>query len=62
MTVGLHILEMATRAKTRLILILAESQLECDKKFYADYQKYFQGATDKGLVQMSVLANVTTKV
>ena len=61
-TIGLHTLEMATRAKTRLILILAESQLNADKKFYSDYQKYFQDAADKGLVELLVSANANVKV
>ena len=47
-------LEMATRAKTQLILILAESVL---KKDYADYQKHFQAAADKGLVELVASAN-----
>ena len=52
-----RILEMATRAKTQLILILAEPDDEDDKEDYADYQKHFQAAADKGLVELSVSAN-----
>ena len=46
-------LEMATRAKTELIMILAESEKEDYKENYADYQKHFQAAADKGLVELS---------
>ena len=53
---GFKILEMATRAKTQLILILAEPEIEAHKKNYADYQKYFQAAADNGLVELSVNA------
>merc|ERR1719237_177253 len=56
-TSGLSTLEMATRAKTKLILILAESEREDLKKYYADYQKHFQAAADKGLVELSISAN-----
>ena len=52
-TGGGFTLEMATRAKTQLILILAEFV----KKDYADYQKHFQAAADKGLVELSTSAN-----
>ena len=45
---------MATRAKTQLILILAEG---AGKKIYADYQKHFQAAADKGLVELVASAN-----
>ena len=47
-------LEAATRARTGLSLILAEGKRKDDKKFYAEYQKYFQDAADKGLVELSV--------
>ena len=50
-------LEMATRAKTQLILILAEPEREDLKKYYADYQKHFQAAADKGLVELAASAN-----
>ena len=50
-------LEMATRAKTQLILILAEPEREDWKKSYADYQKHFQAAADKGLVELVASAN-----
>ena len=45
-------LEMATRAKTQLIVILVEPEREVWKKFYANYQKHFQAAADKGLVEL----------
>ena len=48
-------LEMATRAKTQLILILVEP--EYSKEEYADYQKHFQAAADKGLVELVASAN-----
>ena len=50
-------LEMATRAKTELIVILAEPEREVLKKFYAKYQKHFQAAADKGLVELVASAN-----
>ena len=50
-------LEMATRAKTQLILILAESDDTVFKTDYADYQKHFQAAADKGLVELVASAN-----
>ena len=57
-TTGLSTLELATRAKTKLILVLAESEREDWKKFYARYQKVFQAAADKkGLVELSVSGN-----
>ena len=40
-TTGGHTLEMATRAKTRIILILVEAEREGYKKDYANYQKHF---------------------
>jgi len=45
-------LEMATRAKRRLILILAEAENEKYKKLYSDYQKHLQAAADKGLLKL----------
>ena len=57
-TTGLSTLEMATRAKTKLIVILAEPEREDRKKIYAKYQKHFQAAADKGLVELSVSGNV----
>ena len=48
-------LEMATRAKTELVLILVDSGRELLNKSYAKYQKYFQAAADKGLVELSVI-------
>ena len=49
--------EMATRAKTQLIVILAEPEDEDLKKFYANHQKHFQAAADKRLVELSTSAN-----
>ena len=51
-TGGLNTLEMATRAKTKLIMILAEPEKEDRKVKYAKYQKHFQAAADKGLVEL----------
>ena len=51
-TTGGNVLEMATRAKTQLILILAEPETEDKEKFYAGFQKHFQAAADKGLVEL----------
>ena len=50
----LDTLEMATRAKTQLILILAEPAEEYHyfKQFYDDYQRHFHAAADKGLVEL----------
>ena len=45
-------LEAATRARTKLILILAEPKKKDFKKYYAEHQKYFQDAADKGLVEL----------
>ena len=47
-------LEKVTRAKRQLIVILIEPEMEDWKKLYADHQKYFQDAADKGLVELSV--------
>ena len=52
---GVDTLEMATRSKIQLILILVER--ENGKRDYAKYQKYFQDAADKGLVQLSINAS-----
>ena len=49
-----YTLEAATRAKKKVILIAAEAEEEDYKKSYADYQKYFQDAADKGLVELMV--------
>ena len=48
-------LEMATRAKTQLVLILVEPKEEDYKKDYANYQKVFQDAAEKGLVELPVI-------
>ena len=45
-------LEMATRTKTRLILVAAEGEWKADMKFYARYQKYFQDSANKGLLEL----------
>ena len=50
-------LEMATRAKTQLIVILVGPEDKNVKEDYADYQKHFQAAADKGLVELSSSAN-----
>ena len=54
---GVGTLEMATRAKTQLILILVELEREDWIKFYAKYQKVFQAAADRGLVELAAIAN-----
>ena len=43
---------MATRAKPQLILIHAEPEKKEYKEYYAKYQKHFQAAADKGLVEL----------
>jgi len=52
-TGGASVIEMATRAKTRLILILAEAESEDRKQNYKDYQKHFQAAAEKGLLELA---------
>ena len=48
--------EMATRTKTRLILILIlKKEEENWKGKYADYQKDFQAAANKGLLKLIYL-------
>ena len=50
-TTGLDtFLEMATRAKTELILILAEPEREEYKKSYQRFQVVIKAAEDEGLV------------
>merc|ERR1712130_1080365 len=51
-----YTIEMATRAKTQLILILIEDSRT--KGFYSNYQKYLQAAADKGLAELCVGVNV----
>ena len=54
-TVGWYTLEMITRAKTQLIIILVEPDGDDDDDFkedYKDYQKHFQDAAAKGLVEL----------
>ena len=55
--IGGNVLETATRAETQLILILAEPETEDKEKFYAGFQKHFQAAADKRLVELSTSAN-----
>ena len=52
MTIGANILEMMTRARTQLILILVEPDDDTFKKYYKDYQNHFQDAAAKGLVDL----------
>merc|ERR1711963_1096146 len=54
-TTGLDILEEATRAKTELILILAEPEKEEHKKFYQKIQAMIKAAEDEGLVDVQVI-------
>ena len=54
---GVFTLEMATRAKNRLIVILVEAEREAEQRFYAKNQKHFQAAADKGLVELVASAN-----
>ena len=55
-TTGLPIfLEMATRAKRELILIIAESEREDLKKFYHKIQVVIKTAEDDGLVDLEVI-------
>ena len=53
-TTGLDILEEATRAKTELILILAEPEKEEYKKWYQRFQEEIKAAEDEGLVDVQV--------
>ena len=56
-TGGGFTLEMATRAKSQLILILAEPEDEDWKMNFAKYQKHFKAAAAKGLVELLASAN-----
>ena len=49
-----NILEMATRAKRELILILAEPEEEKYKEFYQMFQMWIKAAEDEGLVDLQV--------
>ena len=51
-TAGVNTLEMITRARTQLIIILVESDDDDFKEYYKDYQKHFQDAAAKGLVEL----------
>ena len=56
MTTGrLNILEMATRARTELILIIAESENEEWKKVYQKIQVIIRSAGDEDLVDVAVI-------
>ena len=49
---GNRTLEMMTRAKTQLIVILVDC-VDCDsRRFYKNSQKHFQDAAAKGLVEL----------
>ena len=54
-TTGYNILEMATRAKRELILILAEPEKEEYKKSYQRFQLVIKAAEDDGLVDLKVI-------
>ena len=49
-----YLLEMATRAKRELILIIAESKKEKYKKSYKRFQLALKAAADEGLVDLQV--------
>ena len=46
-------LEMATRAKTHLILILAEPEQKHCKEYYTGYRKFFEEAAKRGLIDLT---------
>ena len=54
-TTGFDILEEATRAKTELILILAEPEKEDYKEWCQRTQVMIKAAEDKGLVDLEVI-------
>ena len=54
-TTGLNFLEMATRAKRELILILAEPERRKLKKSYHEFQMVIKTAEEKGLVDLKVI-------
>ena len=54
-TTGLNFLEIITRAKTELILILAEPVEEEYKKSYQRFQVMIKAAADEGLVDLEVI-------
>ena len=60
-TTGLNILEIATRAKRELILIIAEPEKEVDKEWYQEIQMVIKAAEDESLVDLQVLENVNEK-
>ena len=47
-------MEMATRAKRELILILAEPEKERYKKYYQKRQGIIKAAADEGLIDLQV--------
>ena len=53
-TVGGGIMELITRARTRLSVILVE-----DWMYYAEIKKYFQQAAEQGLVEMVQLSEIS---
>jgi len=54
-TGNINIPEMATRAKTELILILAEPEEEFLKEDYQEFQEEIKAAEDEGLVDLQVI-------
>ena len=54
---GGNTLEMATRAKRELILIIAEPEEEEDKKIYQKIQEMIKAAAYEGLVELEVSEN-----
>ena len=55
-------MEMFTRAKTHLAVILVHGRDKNTKRWYAKYQDYFQRAADQGLVELwfSTQSSITT--
>ena len=47
---GCFTLEMASRAKTELFIILFEPESEDRKQYHAEYRNNFERAADEGLV------------
>ena len=54
-TTGFYILEEASRAKTELILILAESEKEEPKKIFHEIQVMIMAAAIEGVVDVEVI-------
>ena len=59
-TAGSYFLEEATRAKTELIVILAEAKREEYKKYYQGIRMMIKTAEDKDLVDLEVIENGTS--